>query len=119
MYAANRRRTSSSAATRSSTSWYRMMEEMDVNYPLLCDPTEVLDIPSGGEYRMFDGGTSLDEMKDAPNAIDTLLLKCLTPSASSIGCPHHSAMAPRRCGHAYHRVRHRCRARQADPHPHR
>jgi len=54
---------------------HRMMKEMEVDYSLLCDPTEVLDTPSDGEYRMYDGGTSLDEMKDAPNAIDTLLLQ--------------------------------------------
>jgi nitrogenase molybdenum-iron protein beta chain len=53
----------------------RMMEEMDVEYSLLCDPSEVLDTPADGEYRMYDGGTSIAEMKDAPNAIDTLLLQ--------------------------------------------
>ena len=53
----------------------RMMEEMGVEYSLLCDPSEVLDTPADGEYRMYDGGTPLDEMKDAPNAIDTLMLQ--------------------------------------------
>jgi nitrogenase molybdenum-iron protein beta chain len=53
----------------------RMMEEMGVDYSLLCDPTEVLDTPADGEYRMYDGGTSIAEIKDAPNAIDTLLLQ--------------------------------------------
>jgi nitrogenase molybdenum-iron protein beta chain len=48
---------------------------MGVGYSLLCDPTEVLDTPADGEFRMYDGGTPLDEMKDAPNAIDTLLLQ--------------------------------------------
>jgi nitrogenase molybdenum-iron protein beta chain len=54
---------------------HRMMKEMGVDYSLLCDPSEVLDTPADGEYRMYDGGTSIDEMKDAPNAIDTLLLQ--------------------------------------------
>ena len=54
---------------------HRMMQQMGVGYTLLCDPTEVLDTPADGEYRMYDGGTSIDEMKDAPNAIDTLLLQ--------------------------------------------
>jgi len=54
---------------------HRMMQEMGISYSLLSDPTEVLDTPADGEYRMDDGGTSLDEMKDAPNAIDTLLLQ--------------------------------------------
>ena len=53
----------------------RMMEEMGVDYSLLCDPTDVLDTPADGAYRMYDGGTSLDEVKDAPNAIDTLYLQ--------------------------------------------
>jgi nitrogenase molybdenum-iron protein beta chain len=53
----------------------RMMAEMGVDYSLLCDPTEVLDTPADGEYRMYDGGTPIAEMKDAPNAIDTLYLQ--------------------------------------------
>ena len=53
----------------------RMLDEMGVDYSLLCDPSEVLDTPADGEYRMYDGGTSIAEMKDAPNAVDTLLLQ--------------------------------------------
>ena len=53
----------------------RMMEEMGVEYSLLCDPSEVLDTPADGEYRMYEGGTSIAEVKDAPNALDTLLLQ--------------------------------------------
>ena len=55
---------------------HRMMKEMGVGYSLLCDPTDVLDTPADGQFRMYDGGTTLDEMRDAPNAIDTL---CLQP----------------------------------------
>ncbi len=54
---------------------HRMMKEMGVDYCLLSDPSEVLDTPADGEYRMYDGGTSIDEVKDTPNAIDTLLLQ--------------------------------------------
>jgi nitrogenase molybdenum-iron protein beta chain len=54
---------------------HRMMQEMGVNYSLLCDPTEVLDTPADGEYRLYAGGTKIAEMQDAPNAIDTLLLQ--------------------------------------------
>ncbi len=54
---------------------HRMLDEMDVPHTLLCDPTEVLDTPADGEYRMYAGGTTIDEVKDAPNAIDTLLLQ--------------------------------------------
>ncbi len=53
----------------------RMMSEMGVGYSLLSDPSEVLDTPADGEYRMYAGGTTQAEMKDAPNAIDTLLLQ--------------------------------------------
>ena len=54
---------------------HRMMEEMGVDHSLLCDPTEVLDTPADGEYRMYAGGTSRAEIQDAPNARDTLLLQ--------------------------------------------
>jgi len=53
----------------------RMMEEMGVGYSLLSDPSEVMDTPADGTFRMYAGGTSLDEMKDTPNAIDTLVLQ--------------------------------------------
>lgn len=53
----------------------RMLADMGVGCTMLCDPTDVLDTPADGEFRMYDGGTKLDEMKDAPNAIDTLLLQ--------------------------------------------
>ncbi len=32
---------------------HRMMKEMGVEYSLLCDPTEVLDTPADGEFRMY------------------------------------------------------------------
>lgn len=53
----------------------RMMAEMGVPCSLLSDPSEVLDTPADGEYRMYAGGTTQAEVKDAPNAIDTLLLQ--------------------------------------------
>ncbi len=53
----------------------RMMDEMGAGYSLLSDPSEVLDTPADGSYRMYDGGTSLDEVKDAPNAHTTFLLQ--------------------------------------------
>lgn len=54
---------------------HRMMKEMGVDYSLLSDPSEVLDTPADGHFRMYAGGTTQAEMKDAPNAIDTLLLQ--------------------------------------------
>ena len=53
----------------------RMLKDMGVEYSFLSDPTEVLDTPADGEFRMYAGGTTMDEVKDAPNAIDTLLLQ--------------------------------------------
>jgi nitrogenase molybdenum-iron protein beta chain len=54
---------------------HRMMKEMGVDYTLLSDPSEVLDTPADGTFRMYAGGTTQAELKDAPNAIDTLLLQ--------------------------------------------
>lgn len=51
------------------------MEQMGVDYTLLSDPSETLDTPADGEYRMYAGGTTQDEVKDAPNAITTFLLQ--------------------------------------------
>lgn len=53
----------------------RMLEQMGVSYSMLCDPSEVLDTPADGQYRMYAGGTTQAEIKDAPNSIDTLLLQ--------------------------------------------
>jgi len=53
----------------------RMMTEMGVEVSLLSDPSEVLDTPADGSFRMYSGGTTQDEVKDAPNAFDTILLQ--------------------------------------------
>ncbi|HWS12582.1 MAG TPA: nitrogenase molybdenum-iron protein subunit beta [Rhodocyclaceae bacterium] len=53
----------------------RMLSEMGVEHTLLCDPSEVLDTPADGSYQMYAGGTTQDEVKDAPNAITTFLLQ--------------------------------------------
>jgi nitrogenase molybdenum-iron protein beta chain len=53
----------------------RMLNEMDVDFTLLSDPEEVLDTPADGKFRMYAGGTTIDEVKDAPNAINTLTLQ--------------------------------------------
>jgi nitrogenase molybdenum-iron protein beta chain len=42
---------------------------------LLSDPEEVLDTPADGTFTMYAGGTTQDEVKDAPNAITTFLLQ--------------------------------------------
>ena len=53
----------------------RMLKEMDVDFTLLSDPEEVLDTPADGEFRMYAGGTTQAEVKDAPNGITTMLLQ--------------------------------------------
>ena len=53
----------------------RMMADMGVDATLLSDPTEVLDTPSDGEFRMYSGGTTQAEIKDAPNACSTILIQ--------------------------------------------
>ncbi len=52
----------------------RMLNEMGVDSVMLSDPTEVLDTPADGQFRMYSGGTTQDEIKDAPNAFNTILL---------------------------------------------
>jgi nitrogenase molybdenum-iron protein beta chain len=53
----------------------RMMADMDVEMTLLSDPSEVLDTPADGQFRMYEGGTTQAEIKDAPNALNTILLQ--------------------------------------------
>jgi len=53
----------------------RMLGEMGIDYTMLSDPEEVLDTPADGEFRMFAGGTTQAEVKEAPNAKDTIFLQ--------------------------------------------
>merc|ERR1712000_298031 len=53
----------------------RMMADMGVDATLLSDPSEVLDTPADGQFRMYEGGTTMDEIKEAPNALNTILLQ--------------------------------------------
>jgi nitrogenase molybdenum-iron protein beta chain len=54
---------------------HRYLDEMGVDHSMLCDPTEVLDTPADGKFRMYSGGTTQAEIKDAPNAINTFLIQ--------------------------------------------
>lgn len=56
----------------------RMLKEMDVDYTFLSDPEEVLDTPADGTFRMYAGGTTIAEVKDAPNAKTTFFLQPTT-----------------------------------------
>ena len=56
----------------------RYLKEMGVDYTFLSDPEEVLDTPADGTFRMYAGGTTMDEIKDAPNAKNTFFLQPTT-----------------------------------------
>ena len=53
----------------------RYLDDMGVEYTILGDVSDVFDTPTDGEYRMFDGGTSLDDTRDAINAKGTVSLQ--------------------------------------------
>lgn len=53
----------------------RYLDTMGVSYTLLGDVSDVYDTPSDGEYRMYDGGTSLDDTRTAINAKATIALQ--------------------------------------------
>ena len=53
----------------------RMLDLMGVEYTFLSDVSDVYDTPSDGEFRMYDGGTTLADTKAAVNAKATLSLQ--------------------------------------------
>ena len=50
----------------------RILGLMDANYTILGDTSDIWDTPTDGEYRMYDGGTTKEEMNDAYNASATI-----------------------------------------------
>jgi nitrogenase molybdenum-iron protein beta chain len=53
----------------------RILDLMGVSYTILGDAADQFDTPSDGEYRMYDGGTSIDEVKAAKAAKATVSLQ--------------------------------------------
>jgi len=53
----------------------RMLDLMNVKYTLIQDASDQFDTPSDGEFRMYDGGTSLVDTEAALNAKATLSLQ--------------------------------------------
>jgi len=53
----------------------RIFGLFDVELNLISDPSEVLNSPTDGEYKMYYGGTSIADLKDAPNSKGTILLQ--------------------------------------------
>lgn len=52
----------------------RMLDVMGAGYTILSDNSDILDTPMDGEYRMYDGGTTIEEVSDSHNAIATISL---------------------------------------------
>ncbi|MDO8608043.1 MAG: nitrogenase molybdenum-iron protein subunit beta [Phaeospirillum sp.] len=65
----------------------RYLDTMGVDYTFLSDVSDVYDTPSDGTYRMYDGGTKLDDARDAINAKATIALQqyCSDKSLEYIG----------------------------------
>lgn len=53
----------------------RILNEFGADYTILSDVSDTFDTPSDGEFRMFDGGTTLEDTADAINAGATLSLQ--------------------------------------------
>ncbi len=50
----------------------KMFDQMGVDYTVLCDPSEAWNTPTDGEFRMYDGGTSKEEVRSALHAQATI-----------------------------------------------
>jgi len=53
----------------------RLLNLMNVRYTVLADISDVMDSPATGEYKLYPGGTPLDEAVDSINAIATVALQ--------------------------------------------
>ncbi len=53
----------------------RMMGVMGVDATILCDPSDVYDMPANGTFNMYSGGTSVEASKGSINAKATISLQ--------------------------------------------
>jgi len=53
----------------------RLLKIMDVEYTILGDPSDVWDTPTDGEFRMYDGGTTLEDAANAIHAKGTISMQ--------------------------------------------
>ncbi|VFU09218.1 Nitrogenase molybdenum-iron protein beta chain [Methylocella tundrae] len=53
----------------------RIFKSMDVEYTILGDNSDVWDTPTDGEFRMYDGGTTLEEAANALHAKATISMQ--------------------------------------------
>jgi len=56
----------------------RIFKEFDINHTMLCDPSDAWDTPTDGEFRMYDGGTTLEEAANAINAKATIAMQAIS-----------------------------------------
>ncbi|MBN9697920.1 MAG: nitrogenase molybdenum-iron protein subunit beta [Zoogloea sp.] len=56
----------------------RMLGLMGVEHTVLCDPSDVWNTPTDGEFRMYDGGTTKAEVEAAVNAKATISLQSIS-----------------------------------------
>ena len=53
----------------------RMLGEFGIDYTLISDVSDVFDTPTDGSYRMFDGGTSLEAVREALHSKATIAMQ--------------------------------------------
>ncbi|MFA5985614.1 MAG: nitrogenase molybdenum-iron protein subunit beta [Methylococcaceae bacterium] len=53
----------------------RLLNVMGVDYTILCDNSDVWDTPTDGTFRMYDGGTTLEEAANALHAKATISMQ--------------------------------------------
>lgn len=53
----------------------RLLELMGVEHTMLCDPSDVWDTPTDGQFRMYDGGTTLADTAEALHAGATVSMQ--------------------------------------------
>ncbi|HEX5806238.1 MAG TPA: nitrogenase molybdenum-iron protein subunit beta [Macromonas sp.] len=53
----------------------RILDAFGADYTILCDPSEVWNTPTDGEFRMYDGGTTKSEVVRALNAKATIVFQ--------------------------------------------
>ena len=64
----------------------RILDLFGAEYTLLGDQSDVWDTPTDGQYRMYDGGTKLEDVKKALNAKATLSLQGYSSEKSLAYC---------------------------------
>ena len=56
----------------------RIFNEFGIEHTMLCDPSDAWDTPTDGEFRMYDGGTTLVEAAEALNAKATIAMQTIS-----------------------------------------